>query len=149
MFFAFRVDARLQLSDGLGDCGAAGSTEDLLDGVSHGVVGGVHAASCVAFGGAHEVVERVVWLKCGVVLCTAGHGDLALVGELEVGHGEAELLPDSHLTEDGPDLEGWLEWTYSAPGQCVLALEGVHGRRDLVGGLRVQGVEVAGVNLVG
>jgi hypothetical protein len=24
----------------------------------------------------------------------------------------------------------------------VLALEGVHGRRDLVGGLRVQGVEV-------
>ena len=57
--FSF-VDVRLQLSDGLGDCGAAGSTEDLLNGVSHGVVGGVHAASCVAFGGAHEVIERMV-----------------------------------------------------------------------------------------
>ena len=32
MCFAFRVDVRLQLSDGLGDRGAAGSAEDLLDG---------------------------------------------------------------------------------------------------------------------
>ncbi len=96
MCFALRVDARLQLSDGLLDCGVAGSTEDLLDGVSHGVVGGVHAASCVAFGGAHEVVERVVWLECEVALCTAGRGDLVLVGEFEIGHWEAELLPARH-----------------------------------------------------
>ena len=68
----------------------------------------LHAASCVAFGGAHEVVERVVWLECEVVLCTVGRCDLVLVGEFAVGHWEAELLPDSHLTEDGPDLEGWL-----------------------------------------
>ena len=68
MCFALRVDVRLQLSDGLGDCGAAGSTEDLLDGVSHGVMGGVYVASCVAFGGAHGVVERVVWLERGGAL---------------------------------------------------------------------------------
>lgn len=56
-----------------------------------GVVGGVRAASCVAFGSVHAVVERVTWLEREAVLRAAGRGDLVVVGVFEVWHGEAGL----------------------------------------------------------
>ncbi len=56
-----------------------------------GVVGGVRAASCVAFGSVHAVVERVMWLEREAVLRAAGRGDLVVVGVFEVWHGEAGL----------------------------------------------------------
>lgn len=66
---------------------------------------GVRAASSVAFGSAYWVVERVVRFEREMVLRASGRGDLVVVGEFEVWHGDAELLPVSNPAEMGTDLD--------------------------------------------
>ena len=87
------------LADGLGERGESSLLADRMDVDFFLVVPLSGAASCVARGDAEQVVESVTRLEGRVWRVATVREALVVVRVGETGHGEVELLSDTHPAE--------------------------------------------------